>query len=152
MEIKTFRELIDWTRDLHHYLAQCLAHCATLHEDERAQALLEYLSAHESELARIVGEFEHQSAKNTLNTRVYDYLKHTPIKAYHTCDERYVKQDFQGIYRDVMGFQNQVMELYKTLSEKAEIPEAKELLEDLLNMETNESMRLATQIGRMDDL
>jgi hypothetical protein len=44
------------------------------------------------------------------------------------------------------------MELYKTLSEKAEIPEAKELLEDLLNMETNESMRLATQIGRMDDL
>jgi|TARA_R110000796_G_scaffold240358_1_gene361378 hypothetical protein len=35
---------------------------------------------------------------------------------------------------------------------KAEIPEAKELLQSLLAMEQNESMRLARQIGRMDDL
>ncbi len=29
MEIKTFGELIDWTRDLHQNLARCLGHCAT---------------------------------------------------------------------------------------------------------------------------
>lgn len=34
---------------------------------------------------------------------------------------------------------------------KVEIPEARELLESLLTMEENESMRLARQIGRMDD-
>lgn len=28
MEIKTFGELIDWTRQLYAHLAQCLAHCA----------------------------------------------------------------------------------------------------------------------------
>lgn len=78
MEIKTFGELIDWTRDLHQNLARCLRHCATLHD--------------------------------------------------------------------------QIIELYKTLIGKAEIPEAKELLESLLTMEQNESMRLARQIGRMEDL
>ena len=152
MDIKTFGELIDWTRDLHQHLARCLAHCATLHEEERAKALLEYLSAHELELAKIVDEFEHQSANNTLETRVYDYLQHNPIQTHRTCDEHYAKQDFQGIYREVMDFHNQVMELYQTMSGRAEIPEAKELFEALLTMERNESMRLARQIGRMDDL
>ena len=33
-----------------------------------------------------------------------------------------------------------------------EIPEAKELFESLLAMEENESMRLARQVGRMQDL
>lgn len=152
MDIKSFGELIDWTRDLHEHLARCLRHCATQHEEERARALLEYLSSHESELARIVDEFKHQSAKNTLETRVYDYLRHNPIETHRTCDESYAKLDFDGIYREVMDFHEQVMDLYKTLSEKAEIPEAQELFEALLEMETHESMRLARQIGRMDDL
>ncbi|WP_152207327.1 ATPase [Marinobacter changyiensis] len=152
MDIKTFGELIDWTRDLHEHLSRCLKHCATQHEEERARALLEYLSSHESELARIVDEFKHQSAKNTLETRVYDNLRHNPIETHRTCDEPYAKLDFDGIYREVMDFHEQVMDLYKTLSEKAEIPEAQELFEALLEMETHESMRLARQIGRMDDL
>ena len=152
MDIKSFGELIEWTRDLHTHLAQCLGHCATRNAEERAGALLEYLASHESELARIVEEFEGQSASNTLETRVYDYLRHNPIETHRTCDEPYAKLDFQGIYREVMDFHEQVMNLYKNLLGKAEIPEARELLEGLLEMETNESMRLARQIGRMDDL
>ena len=152
MDIKTFGELIDWTRDLHQNLAHCLAHCATRHEDERAKALLDYLTTHESELARMIDGFEHQSAKNTLETRVYDYLHHNPINTHETCDERYVKQDSQSIFSEVMDFHSQVMGLYQTMSEKAEIPEAKELFEALFNMERNESMRLSRQVGRMDDL
>ncbi|WP_336366474.1 ATPase [Marinobacter sp. C2H3] len=152
MDIKTFGELIDWTRDLHQHLANCLGHCATVHEEERARALLEYLATHEAEMARMVDEFERQSARNTLETRVYDYLKHNPIETHRTCDEPYAKLDFQGIYREVMDYHRQVMDLYKSLSEKAEIPEARELLSALLKMETNESMRLSRQIGRMDDV
>jgi hypothetical protein len=38
------------------------------------------------------------------------------------------------------------------MADKAEIPEAKELLQSLLTMEENEAMRLARQIGRMNDL
>lgn len=152
MEIKTFGELIDWTRNLHQELARCLAHCASNHEEERARALMSYLSSHEEELVRIVDEFKRQSAKNTLETRVYDYLKHNPIQTHRTCDEHYTELDFKGIYREVMNFHDQVMDLYRVMASKAEIPEARELLEGLLEMETHESMRLARQIGRMDDV
>lgn len=69
-----------------------------------------------------------------------------------TCDEPYAKLDFAGISREVFDFHDQILDLYKTMVEKAEIPEARELLQSLLTMEQNGSMRLTRQIGRMDDL
>ncbi|WP_018403067.1 hypothetical protein [Marinobacter gelidimuriae] len=152
MDIKTFRELIDWTRDLHAHLASCLSHCATLNEEEQARALLEYLAVHESEIERIVDEFEHQAETNSLETRVYDYLSKHPIKTHRTCDERYATLNFNGICREVFSFHDQIIDLYETLAGKAEIPEVKELMESLLTMERNESKRLASQVGRMNDL
>tara|TARA_R100000322_G_scaffold156178_1_gene115604 strand:- start:2637 stop:3119 length:483 start_codon:yes stop_codon:yes gene_type:complete len=152
MDIKTYGELINWTRDLHHYLGQCLKHCAGKHADEKSASLLEYLSSHESEIATIIDEFEHQSARNTLDTRVYDYLRHNAPASRRECDEHYARMAYADIYHEVMGFHEEVTDLFKTLSRKAEIPEARDLLEALLEMETNESMRLSRQIGRMDDL
>jgi len=152
MNIRTFRELIEWTRDLHANLARCMSHCATKNEEERAKALLDYLATHESEMERIVNEFERQGDTKALETRVYDYLSHNPIKTHRTCDEPYAKLDFAGISREVFDFHDQILDLYKTMVGKAEIPEARELLQSLLTMEQNESMRLARQVGRMDDL
>jgi rubrerythrin len=152
MDIKTFGELIDWTRDLHAHLASSLSDGATKHEEERARALLDYLATHESEMERIVSEFERQGDPKALETRTYDYLSHNPIKSHRPGDERYTKLDFDGICREVFGFHDQIIELYKTLVEKADIPEAKELFESLLTMEQNESMRLARQVGQMQDL
>ena len=152
MDIKTFRELIEWTRDLHANLARCMSHCATKNEEERARALLDYLATHESEMEHIVNEFERQGDAKALETRVYDYLSHEPIKTHRTCDEPYARLDFNGICREVFDFHDQIIDLYRTLVGKAEIPEAKELLESLLTMEQNEAMRLARQVGRMDDL
>lgn len=152
MDIKTFGELINWTRDLHAHLARCLSHCATKNEEERAQALLDYLATHESEMERIVNEFKSQGDSKALETRVYDYLSHHPIKTHRTCDEPYAQLDFEGICREVFDFHDQIEDLYRTMADKAEIPEAKESLQSLLTMEENEAMRLARQIGRMNDL
>ena len=59
MEVRTFGDLIDWTRQLHEHLASCLAHCATEHEEERAQMLLNYLAAHEAEMQRVVARLSY---------------------------------------------------------------------------------------------
>lgn len=154
MEIRTFEDLIMWARDLHTNLSQCLSECATKNPDERAQALLSYLSAHESELASITAEFEKQADPKALKTRVYDYLdnEHKRIKAHQHCDGHYANLDFEGIEREVFAFHDQLIDLYDSLSGKAEIPEAKELVESMQAMEEHEAMRLASQIGRMNDL
>ncbi len=152
MEIKTFRELIEWTRELHKQLARCLAHCTSLNEEERARMLLDYLAARESEIEHIVSEFERQADSNVLETRVYDYLARHPIKTHRTCDEHYAQLDFNGISREVLDYHEQIISLYQTLAGKTVIPRIRELMEALLAMEQNESKRLAFQIGRMDSL
>ncbi|SFM69487.1 ATPase [Marinobacter zhejiangensis] len=152
MEIKTFRELIDWTRDLHQHLSECLSHCAETHKQERAQMLLEYLAAHEAELAKVVAEFEHQGDGKAMDTRVYDYLNHQPLETHRSCSRPYAEMSFDEISREVFSFHDQIMDLYKTLVSKADIPEAQDLLQALLDMEQHEAMRLARQVGRMDDV
>ncbi|MBW7471295.1 ATPase [Marinobacter sp. M216] len=152
MEIKTFEDLIDWTRQLHAYLAECLHESAALNTNERASALLDYVSSHEAKLEQAVAEFEKQADAKAMKTRLYDYASHKPIKSHRTCDTHYADLDFDGIEREIFDFHDQVMDLYDALIGKAEIPEAKTLLEDLKALEEHEAMRLARQIGRMDDV
>lgn len=152
MDIKTFRDLIEWTADLHQNLSICLADCAEKHEQERARALLGYLARHEAELERLVTEFERQGDNKILETMVYDHMADKTIKTHRTCNDHYTTLDFDGICREIFDFHDQVVELYRYLAGRAEIPEAEELFEELLDMEQNESMRLARQVGQMNDI
>ncbi|BBI76192.2 hypothetical protein HAALTHF_53590n [Vreelandella aquamarina] len=64
----------------------------------------------------------------------------------------YAALGFNEICREIFDFHDQVTDLYRNLVGKAEIPEARELLESLLELEQHEAMRLVRQTGRMDDL
>ncbi len=151
MEIKTFADLIEWTRLWHLHLSDCLNGCAVKHQDERAKMLLGYIAGHELEIGQIVTEFEKQANANTLNTRVYDYVDHKPVKFHQSCDGHYSNLTPDQICREIFEFHDQVIALYDNLSGKAEIVEAKELADALLAMEQHEAKRLATQIGRIDE-
>lgn len=152
MEIRTFGDLIDWTRQLHGHLAACLRHCSNEQQEERVAQLMSYLSDHEAHLEKIVGEYEKQAAANALHTYVYDFLKHAPIKAHDDCSKPFADLDYHAVCRLVFDYHDQVMALYRELEGRAEIPETRELVQALVSMEEHESMRLAHQTGRMDDL
>jgi len=154
MEITTFEDLIDWTRQLHAHLSRSLHESAKLNNDEKASALLDYLARHETLLEKAVSDFEEQAEAKALSTRIYDYLdkQHKPIGPSADSYTHYASMSFEDIAREVFQFHDQVMDLYDSLIGKAEIPEAKALLEDLLAMEEHEAMRLSSQIGRMEDL
>lgn len=152
MQIKTFSDLIEWTRKLHADLAQCLAHCATRHSDERASLLLEYLASHETEMEKMVTAFEERADPNVALTYLYDYIPHDPITAHLVCDDHYAKLDADAISDEVFDFHEQIISLYRTLVGKAEIQEAAALMQSLLDMEEQETKRLVRQVERMNDL
>jgi hypothetical protein len=152
MEIRTFFDLIDWSRQLHERLAKCLAHCAALHQNERTSSLLEYLASGESAMGEMVAGFEQQADPKAARTYVYDYIPHNPISTHLVCDDHYARLDARQISAEVFGFHEQITDLYRSLLGKAEIPEAAELVQSLLDMEENETKLLARQVGRMDDL
>lgn len=152
MDVRTFGELIDWTRNLHAHLARCLAHSATLNKRQGTQALLNYLAEKESEIERMVSEFKHQAPPQILNTWVVDYQSHHPIKAHLMGDDLYAALDFSGICQQVFKLHQQIITLYQTMIGKPVLWEAKVLMESLLAMEQNELNDLVEQVGKMETL
>lgn len=152
MEVRTFLDLIEWTRSLHERLAQCLTHCASLHGEERASLLLQYLASHEVAMEKMVSSFERQADPKAARTYVYDHMPHDPVTTHLACDDHYAKLGVAAISREVFDFHEQIISLYETLISKAEIPEAVELMQSLLDMEKHETSRLVRQVERMDDL
>ncbi|XKH61651.1 hypothetical protein LG290_08105 [Halomonas sediminis] len=152
MKIQTFQDLIEWTQQLHAYLAECLKHCATQQEEARAKWLLEYLADHEATLGQTVANFEKQADPKALHTWVYDYLSHVPITPHQACSSPYAEMSFDDISREIFSLHDQVIALYRYLEGRADIPEARELVNELLKLEEHEAMRLAQQINRARDL
>jgi len=152
MKVETFRDVIDWTRALHHRLAECLQLCSTRSEEQRARWLMSYLADHERQLEQVVEGFEQNADPKALNTWVCDYLGHQPIDPHRACDAEFSKMTFEQISHSVFDLHNQVIELYRYLESRAEISAARDLLRQLLDMEEHETMRLAQQAARIGDL
>ena len=152
MKVEQFSDLIDWTRAMHHRLAECLAQCSTQTEQELAKFLLSYLADHEAELEKAIDGFEKRADTKALNTWVYDYLDNQPINPDVTDEANFAKMSFDEICAKVFEIHNKVIDLYRHLLAQAEIPEARELLQSLLDLEEHETMRLAQQTNRMRDM
>jgi hypothetical protein len=152
MDIKTFADLIAWTRQLHAHLAKCLARCSSQNEDERARLLLDYLAGHEAKIEKMVAAFEQQADPKTLHTYISGYLSNHPINKLQASDAPYATLGFDDICREVLDYHEQIIELLRNLMGTAPIPEAKTLLNALLDMEEHQAMLLAVQTGRMNDL
>ncbi|MEX2321267.1 MAG: ATPase, partial [Saccharospirillum sp.] len=146
MEIKTFEDLIEWSRELHHQMNRCMQSGMKAQTDERAKELLRYLADHEKALEEMVISFEQKADSKALKTHVYDYLSNGPVTTHRTCDASYDTLDYEGISREVFDYHTQLIDLYKSLIGKAETANARELMQSLLDMEEHESMRLAKQI------
>jgi len=152
MKVKTISDLIDWTRLMHQQLAERLKEGATHHERELARMLLSYLADHEAALETIIDGFEKRADAKALNTWVYDYLNHEPIDPKRKSDAAFSDMSFDEICLSVFDVHNQAIDLYRELLGRADIPEAQELLRELLAIEEHETMRLAMQTNRMRDM
>lgn len=152
MESETFAEVLEWTRQLHTDLAEVLARCAGTNEDERARMLLNYLAEHEIEMADSVAAFASRADAKALETHVYHYISHKVIESERICTAPYDKMSFDEISQLVFGLHDDVLELYRTLLAKADIPELATLLEGLVQLEEQQVMLMVTQAGRMNDL
>ncbi|MBS9405335.1 ATPase [Halomonas sp. TRM85114] len=152
MKIETFHDLIEWTRQPHAHLAECLKHCATQQEEARAKWLLEYLADHEATLEQTIAGFEKQADPKALHTWVYDYLAHAPIAPHQACRSPYAEMSFDDICGEIFALHDQVIELYRYLEGRAEIPDARDLVRELLKLEEHEAMRLAHQTNRARDM
>lgn len=152
MQIETVKDVLHWTREFHHYLSQCLSHCKSKNTSERARMVLDYLSDHETKLQNVIAGFETSGNEHALNTWCIEYLEKQPIVQHVHCEQPFSKLDAEQIMDAVVDQHCQVIELYRYLATRVEIPVAKELMETLLSVEEYEIKRLVQSTNRFNDI
>lgn len=152
MDIETISHLVSWTRKLHVQLGKCLSECASEHKDERSRMLLAYLGDVEGRIAGMIGGFEASADLKALDTYIYDFSNHRPVDLEKAANNHYVELDYEDIRREVFQCHEAVADMYRTLIDRAPIPEAVDLGQKLLDMEVNETKLMVQQSARMEDL
>jgi hypothetical protein len=114
--------------------------------------LLAYLTDHEAVLEKTIAGFEKQADPKALNTWLYDYIAYAPIKPHKTCTAPYAEMTFDEICQEIFDLHDQVIDFYRYLEGRAEIPETRALIRELLALEEHEAMRLVHQTNRSRDL
>lgn len=120
--------------------------------DERARMILAYLSDHEKALTKVVSGFETSGDEHALNTWCYEYVAKHPIVRHAHCDAPFAELDATQIMEVIVDQHQQVIELYRYLASRADIPSAKELMESLRSLEEHEMMRMTQSANRFEDL
>lgn len=153
LKIETLRDILQWTQDYHQALSDCMKHCADQNESIRAKMLLDYLADHEKKLAMVLERFAQSADKKALNTWCVEYLDKHPIIV-HTpiCEGPFVKLMPGEIITQVTDQHNQIIDLYKHLLARAEIPTAKELLEQLTSLQEHQIMQMVHSANRLEDI
>jgi hypothetical protein len=152
MKVERVGDLIRWTEALHHALGECLAHCADRHEDQRTRWLLSYLAERERALTQLVAGFIEHAENKILGTYIYDFVPHGLVNPHEQCDLPYAEMTFEQSEASVLEFHNEALRIYQYILDRAEIPEVRELVEHLHDMEEHETKLIAHQASRIRDL
>ena len=152
MQIETLRDILHWTASFHQQLSECLSHCADNNTDQRARMMLQYLSEHENRLRKVVSGFEATGAVDALNTWCIEYLQKHPIVRHQQCNAPFKDLDATQVMNDVINQHQQVIELYRYLASRADIPSAQHLLDALSALEEHEVMLMVQAGNRFSDM
>lgn len=152
MEIETLKDILVWTKEFHQHLSHCLSHCSDENINKRSQMLLKYLSEHEKILSEVIEGFLSSNNEHALNTWSYEYIKKSPIVQHAHCDAPFAALNSVQIMEIIVDQHKQVIELYRYLASRADIPSAKELLESLTSLEEHEIMRAVHSANRFEDM
>ncbi len=152
MNIETLHDVLEWTRQLHRYLSNCCHHCANASESERARLLLDYLADHEKQLANVIKEFEDQIDEKMAGTWLYEYVQRQKLTTHKQCSKPFAEMAPAEIIEEVVSMHDQVVELYRQLSNQIELRSIRDSLEELAELEKHEAMRIVQSGNRLEDL
>lgn len=150
MNIERCEDLIDWTSQAHTRLSRCMSEGAEERSDSLAKMLLVYLAQHEQELTRTIARIKEHADPRALHTRLHDAVEGDRLAL--DLSEAYGQMSVDEISREIFAIHNQIIDLYRSLETRPGLDRARELLEEMLQLEEHETMRLAQQVNRMHEL
>lgn len=152
MKIETLKDVLHWTAELHRRLSQYLEEYGAQMHDERAGLLIDFLKKHETELAGLVSRFEATADDKALRSWCYEYFEKNPQWLQPVAELDFDTRDIESLMARIIEQHNRVIELYRYLHAQEGAPSAKELLQNLIELERHEAMLMAMGSNRLQDI
>lgn len=148
----TLEELLSWTQKVHIRLAAELEQARLGIGDEPLSYLLDYLAEHEEHLARAIRNFVADCHDDVLATRIQHYLQ-TGLPGHEELHLGPVESgNTDAVTARILDCHNRLIQLYRDLAERVELPHASEVLAEIRELEQKETQLLSHQANRMHDL
>lgn len=152
MTVETIKDILELTRRLHSNLADKLQRAAKGIQQEKLRMLLDYLSQHEQELSRILALSEKDAEKAALQTWCAEYFDKHPFKLETWSSLDFANMNTGEVMRSLLTVHDEIIDLYRYLSTRAEVSSTEELLTGLLALEQHEIMRMIRDTEKLEDL
>ena len=152
MRIEAIGDVVHWARQHHGKLSALLRSAGERSaDDERARLLLAYLSEHEEKLSGLLEHVEHSGDAKALHTYCYDFLDAAPFEPHPAADAPWTGLDPVEIVARIEHEHAQLVALYRHLRRQVDGVAAQELLDELIELERHEAMRIAQGANRFRD-
>ena len=151
MKIETLRDVMVWTQQAHQSLSDRLYSNAAGNFDERSKLLLDYLALHEQQLSNLLRDFELNADSKALNAYCYEYFSNN-IESDIVSGLKLTTANPEQILSTVMALHQKIIELYQQLNDQFESPAASAIIQELLQLEEHEAMRMTHGSNRLADV
>lgn len=152
MKVETLKELLAWCSAVHAELADRMTRGADLAADGPARWLMQYVAKHEAQMAEQLDGIEEAADRRALGTWVYDWLEHPPPKPEQVVASTDRDTAFEAVAKAVFEPHNEIMGLLRFLIDRADTPEAKELMQRMLSLEEGHTRQIGQQLHRIRDM
>ncbi|ATG57028.1 hypothetical protein ATS72_009840 [Pseudoalteromonas sp. 13-15] len=151
MQVKTIKEVYDWTVLFHTQMAANF-HSVKPILDERNAMLVDYYLNYEKKLAEDLVGFKAITEINTLDTFCYEYFASNPELITFNDISKDKQLDEKAIQNYLSSQHQKVIALYGYLLERAETEHAQEKLAQLLELEKQGLKQMMQSTNRHMDM
>ncbi|MBH0012948.1 MULTISPECIES: hypothetical protein [unclassified Pseudoalteromonas] len=151
MQVKTIKEVYDWTVLFHTQMAANFYSVKDLLDEHNAM-LVDYYLNYEKKLAEDLVGFKAITEINTLDTYSYEYFAKNPELITFKDISKDQKFDEQAIQGYLSEQHQKVIELYEYLLERAETESGQEKLQQILELEKQGIKQMMQSTNRHMDM
>ncbi|RUR27309.1 hypothetical protein ELY33_15525 [Vreelandella andesensis] len=152
MTVETIQDVLELTRKLHTDLADVFEHASQASHQERLRMLFDYLSKHERELSQVVALTITSGRPGVLDTWCAEYFDKHSFTFEQLNTTNYLQMNSEEVMHSLLLIHNQLIDLYRYLSSRAETSAVEELLNGVLALEQHEIMRMMRDAEELEDL
>lgn len=132
MEPKTLGNILDETEAFHERLVAHLKRCTEQCENERERMLLDFITDHEQWLSSSLEGLQREQHDSALNTWFYEYTDRHAVLFSKPEEIAFNKMSYDEICEKIRNINNDIIDLYQHLKERAESKDSEAALNELL--------------------